>query len=120
MARAEVARLEEARLTALEERLDADLALGRHHALIGELGEHVAAHPFRERLRAQQMLALYRSGRQAEALSAYSAARQLLSAELGLERERMRGWGVVHALHWGVGPGKVEAEMVECARSLAA
>jgi streptomycin 6-kinase len=44
----------------------------------------------------------------------------LLGAELGLERERMRGWGVVHALHWGVGPGKVEPEMVECARLLAA
>jgi streptomycin 6-kinase len=44
----------------------------------------------------------------------------LLAAELGLERERMRGWGIVHALHWGVGPNKVEADMVECARLLAA
>ena len=44
----------------------------------------------------------------------------LLAAELGLERERMRGWGIVHALHWGVGPNRVEADMVECARLLAA
>ena len=62
------ARLEEARLAALEERIEADLALGRHAALVPELEELVRREPFRERPRAQLMLALYRSGRQADAL----------------------------------------------------
>ena len=84
-AQVEVARLEEMRLSVLEQRIDADLALGRHAELIGELEALVARHPLRERLRCQLMLALYRSARQAEALDAYRAARRELSEELGLE-----------------------------------
>jgi predicted ATPase/DNA-binding SARP family transcriptional activator len=83
-ARAEGGRLEELRLSTLEERVDADLARGRHTELVGELEALVAAHPHRERLRGQLMLALYRSGRQAEALAAYRDARLALD-ELGLE-----------------------------------
>ncbi len=84
-ARNEIERLEELRLTALEERLDADLALRRHRALVAELESLTAKHPLRERLRGQLMLALYRSGRQAEALRVYGDARKRLVAELGLE-----------------------------------
>jgi DNA-binding SARP family transcriptional activator len=84
-AQAEIARLEELRLAALEERFDADLANGRHADLVGELRARVAEHPLRERLRAQLMLTLYRSGRQAEALDAYRQARRTLLDELGLE-----------------------------------
>jgi DNA-binding SARP family transcriptional activator len=84
-ARNEVVRLEELRLAALEDRLDADLALGRHRLLVGELETLVDEHPLRERLRAQLMLALYRSGRQAEALDAYQDARRALVDELGIE-----------------------------------
>ncbi len=79
------ARLEELRLEALEQRIDADLALGRHTALVLELESLVAEHPYRERPRAQLMLALYRSGRQAEALDVYQEGRRLLVDELGLE-----------------------------------
>ena len=82
---AEIARLEELRWAAQEQRIDADLADGRHEELIGELEALIAEHPLRERLRGQLMLALYRSGRQAEALDAYRAARRELSEELGLE-----------------------------------
>ena len=82
--RAEAGRLEDLRLAALEERIEADLALGRHHELAGELEALIAAHPHRERLRAQLMLALYRSGRQAEALEAYRDGRAALD-ELGIE-----------------------------------
>ena len=81
---AEAARLEELRLGALEARIDADLDAGRHRALAGELDALAAAHPHRERLQAQRMLALYRSGRQADALAAYREARDALD-ELGLE-----------------------------------
>ena len=84
-AQAEIARLEELRLAALEQRIDADLATGRHAELVGELEALVAEHPLRERLRCQLMLALYRSARQAEALDAYREARRELSEELGLE-----------------------------------
>jgi len=80
-----VARLEEQRLEALEQRIDSDLALGRHAQLVPELEALVADQPYRERLRAQLMLALYRSGRQADALSAYQSARRTLGEELGLE-----------------------------------
>ena len=83
-AQAELARLEEARLAALEARIDADLDAGRHGALAGELDALAAAHPHRERLQAQRMLALYRAGRQADALAAYREARDALD-ELGLE-----------------------------------
>lgn len=82
---AESARLEEARLAALEDRIDADLAVGRHSGLIGELEWLVSHHSHRERLRSQQMLALYRSGRQADALHAYREARRALIEELGIE-----------------------------------
>jgi DNA-binding SARP family transcriptional activator len=78
-------RLEELRLAALERRVDADLALGRHAALTGELEQLVAEHPLRERFRALLMLALYRCGRQAEALEAYQAARRTLVEQLGIE-----------------------------------
>jgi DNA-binding SARP family transcriptional activator len=82
---AEVARLEELRLVALERRVEADLALGRHAELVGELDALVGAHPLRERPCAQLMLALYRSGRQVEALETYRRTRQTLVEELGLE-----------------------------------
>jgi predicted ATPase/DNA-binding SARP family transcriptional activator len=78
-------RLEELRISALEQRLEADLSLGRHHELIGELEQLVYEHPYRERLRAQLMLALYRSGRQADALHVYRRARETLVDELGIE-----------------------------------
>jgi len=84
-ARDEIGRLEEARLAALEERIDADLELGSAGALVGELEGLVEEQPLRERFRAQLMLALYRAGRQAEALEAYQEARRVLMDELGLE-----------------------------------
>ena len=84
-AQPEIARLEEMRLAVLAQRIDADLALGRHAALVGELEALVARHPLQERLRCQLMLALYRSARQAEALEAYRVARRELSEQLGLE-----------------------------------
>lgn len=77
--------LEELRLEAVEMRIDADLELGLHARLVAELELLVAEHPFRERLRAQLLLSLYRSGRQAEALDAYAAARATLVGELGAE-----------------------------------
>jgi DNA-binding SARP family transcriptional activator len=83
--RPEAARLEELRLAAVEARIDADLALGRHDALTGELEQLAGAHPLRERLHAQLMLALYRCGRQADALAAYRRARDLLAGDLGID-----------------------------------
>ena len=80
-----IARLEELRLAALERRLEADLALGRHVEVVGELEALVGLHPLRERLCGQLMLALYRSGRQAEALSCFQAARAGLVDDLGIE-----------------------------------
>src|SRR4029077_16417439 len=74
--RDEVAQLDELRLAALMDRIDCDLPLGRHEQALGELGVLVAEHPLRERIRAQQMLALYRADRQADALDAYAHARQ--------------------------------------------
>ena len=85
---AEAARLEEARVAAHEERIDALLQLGRHHSLVGELEALCQAHPLRERLVAQRMLALYRSDRQAEALATYRESRARLVDELGLEPSR--------------------------------
>jgi DNA-binding SARP family transcriptional activator len=83
--RIEASRLEELRLAALEERLQADLALGRHGEIIGDLETLVAEHPLRERVRTQLMLALYRSDRQSEALAVYREARSILVDELGIE-----------------------------------
>ncbi len=83
-ARAEVDRLDELRLAALEERIEADLGRGRRAELVPELQALVREHPLRERLRAQLMLALYRSGRQSDALDAYQQARRMLAEELGL------------------------------------
>ena len=87
-AQSEIARLDELRLACLEERAEARLGLGRHTELVGELERLVAEHPLRERLRGQLMLALYRSGRQADALAAYRDARRVLADELGLEPGR--------------------------------
>jgi DNA-binding SARP family transcriptional activator len=84
-AQAESARLEELRLACLEERIERDLAAGRQGELVAELEALVSEHPLRERLRGQLMLALYRSGRQAEALAAYQAGRRTLVEELGIE-----------------------------------
>jgi DNA-binding SARP family transcriptional activator len=81
----EAPRLEELRLTCIEGWLEAELALGRHAEMAPELESLVAEHPFRERLRAQHMLALYRLGRRAAALESYRAARGVLVDELGLE-----------------------------------
>ena len=84
-AAAEISRLEELRLRAAELAVEGDLAAGRHRELVGELEALVAAHPLSERLHAQRMLALYRSGRQAEALAAYRHARRVLVDEIGVE-----------------------------------
>jgi DNA-binding SARP family transcriptional activator len=84
-AAAEIRRLEELRLAALELAIDHDLAGGRHREVIGELEALVAEEPLRERLHAQRMLALYRSGRQSDALEAYREARALLVEEIGVE-----------------------------------
>lgn len=84
-AQTEIARLEELRAAAVESRIEAELALGQAAELVGELETLVAAEPFRERLRAQLMLALYRSGRQADALGAFRSGRRTLVDELGIE-----------------------------------
>ena len=81
----EIRRLEELRLEAIEERIDADLELGEGSSLVSELEALVSQLPLRERLRAQLMLALYRSGRQAEALDVYHAGRGALSEQLGID-----------------------------------
>jgi DNA-binding SARP family transcriptional activator len=82
---ADIARLEELRIAALEDRIDADIVLGRHADVVAELEGLAAQHPRRERVRAQLMLALYRSGRQAEALEVYRDTRRVLVDELGIE-----------------------------------
>jgi len=84
-AAAEAAALEELRLAALEARIDVDLGRGRHVELVAELQTLVARHPLRERLHGRLVVALYRCGRQAEALDAYREARRVLDEELGLE-----------------------------------
>jgi YVTN family beta-propeller protein len=84
-AASEVQRLEALRMLTVEDRIEAELALGRHTALCPELEQLVTKHPLRERLRGQLMLALYRSGRQADALETYRVGRALLVEELGLE-----------------------------------
>jgi DNA-binding SARP family transcriptional activator len=108
-ARPEAARLEELRLAAVEDRIDADLALGRHQALTGELERLAGEHPVRERLHGQLMLALYRCGRQAEALAAYRRVRGLLAGELGIDPaeplQRLHASVLAHdpALDWNGG-----------------
>ena len=84
-ARHEVGRLDSLRLAAQMDRIDCDLALGLHEQVLGELTSLVAEHPLRERLHGQLILALYRAGRQADALQAYREAREQLVAELGIE-----------------------------------
>ena len=84
-ARAEARRLEELLLSATETRIDAELTLGRHEAVTGELEALTSTHPLRERLWSQRMLALYRAGRQAEALRVFQDLRTILVAELGIE-----------------------------------
>jgi DNA-binding SARP family transcriptional activator len=84
-AAAEIRRLEELRLAALEMAIEQDLEAGRHREVIGELEALVAQEPLRERLHAQRMLALYRSGRQSEALAAYRQAREVLVEQVGVE-----------------------------------
>ncbi|HEX2316069.1 MAG TPA: BTAD domain-containing putative transcriptional regulator [Thermomonospora sp.] len=81
----EIARLEEQRLLALEEQAEARLDLGEHGLLAGELADLVARHPLRERLRAAHLLALYRAGRQGEALAGYQELRERLAEELGVD-----------------------------------
>jgi DNA-binding SARP family transcriptional activator len=87
-AQGEIGRLEELRLAALEQRIDADLASGRHAEVVGELEALAAEHPLRERVHVQVMLCLYRCGRQAEALAAYQSARRALVDQLGIEPGR--------------------------------
>src|SRR4051794_24131246 len=84
-AQEEIARLEELRAVALEERIEADLALGRHAQVVGDLEALVRRHPLRERVRGLLMVALYRCGRQAEALETYREGARRLRDELGLE-----------------------------------
>lgn len=81
----ELVGIEELRVAAMETRIEADLALGRHHELVGELESLIGRYPLREQLHGQLMLALYRSGRQAESLNAYRDARHILVDELGIE-----------------------------------
>src|SRR5512132_129245 len=81
----ELVGVDELHVAALETRIEAELALGRHHELVAELEALVRLHPLREHLHGQLMLALYRSGRQADALAAYRAARRTLVGELGIE-----------------------------------
>jgi DNA-binding SARP family transcriptional activator len=119
----DIARLEELRLSVLENRVDADLEAGNQAGLVGELEALIALYPLRERLRGQLILALYRSGRQAEALEVYRETRRVLADELGLEpspelRElerailqqdpviRTNPVGVVAAVESGVPPGR--------------
>jgi DNA-binding SARP family transcriptional activator len=87
-ARSEIARLEELRLLTIAERVEVDLALGRHALLVCELTRLVGDHPLNERFRGQLMLALYRCGRQAEALAAYREIRRVLVEELGISPSR--------------------------------
>jgi predicted ATPase/DNA-binding SARP family transcriptional activator len=107
----EVARLEERRLGVLEQRIEVDLALGRHAELVSELQALVAAHPLRERLRGQLLLAMYRSDRQAEALEVYQQTREVLAGELGIDpspqlQELQRAVLVQDpALNWVAPPG---------------
>jgi DNA-binding SARP family transcriptional activator/basic membrane lipoprotein Med (substrate-binding protein (PBP1-ABC) superfamily) len=88
-AQAEIARLEELRASALEDRFEVELGLGHAGRVAADLAKHLDAHPYRERPRAQLMLARYRTGRQADALETYREGRQLLARELGIEPSPM-------------------------------
>jgi DNA-binding SARP family transcriptional activator len=108
-ARLEVERLEELRLAAMQERIEAQLELGQHAALVPELEALVAEHPLQERLRGLLMVALYRAGRQADALASYRQTSELFREELGLEPspslQRLRspvvgGWSDVKVWRW--------------------
>jgi DNA-binding SARP family transcriptional activator len=104
-AQAEIVRLEELRLTCVEERVEADLALGLAGVLIAELQRLVSEHPVRERLRGQLMLALYRDGRQTEALEVYREFRSVLRDELGLDPSpqlRELEKAILHHHSWGL------------------
>ena len=81
-------RLEESRLVAIEDRVEADLALGRHRAVAGQLDQLIAANPLRERLHEQRMLARYRCGRQSDALAGYLELRAMLAEEMGIDPGR--------------------------------
>src|SRR5215472_17512271 len=84
-AQPEITRLNDLWIGILEDRIEADLALGRHADLVGELLKLVSAHPLRERLYQLLMIAMYRCGRQSEALAVYQSARRILVDELGIE-----------------------------------
>jgi YVTN family beta-propeller protein len=125
--RPEAARLGELRQAAVEDRIDADLALGRHHALTAELERLVSEHPLRERLHGQLMLALYRCGRQADALAAYRRVRDLLAGELGIDPEeplqRLHGSVLAHdpALDWqGSRPAPAEGQRTSASNTATA
>jgi DNA-binding SARP family transcriptional activator len=123
-AQPEIHRLEEVRLNALEDRIEADLELNRHAEVVGELEGLVAEHPLRERLRGQLMLALYRSGRQAEALQLYHTGRRALVDELGIEPSRrlQELYGQIlrqeHALQPAVDEGRADDELGDVVAAL--
>ena len=125
-AQAEIARLEELRCGLIEARVDLDLSQGRHEELVGELEALVSRYPLRERLRGQLMLALYRTGRQAEALTAFRDARQALVDELGIEPSPAlrRLHAAILRQEAGLAPSFVEAgdedHLAEVVRALAA
>jgi DNA-binding SARP family transcriptional activator len=121
-AQREIARLEDLRLTALEARTEADLALGRHTGLIGELNALTAANPLNERFWAQLMLALYRAGRQTQALAAYQKARRELAEQVGLapgpELERLEKAILAHDLTLELEPRVIRATATQPKRWL--
>jgi YVTN family beta-propeller protein len=124
--RPEAARLEELRLAAVEARIDADLALGRHDALTGELERLAGEYPLRERLHGQLMLALYRCGRQADALAAYRRVRALLADELGIDPgeplERLHAAVLAHdpGLDWTGTPAPADGQRAGTGASITA
>ena len=112
----EIGRLEELRLIALEDRIDADLELGADEEVVGELEALVTEHPFRERLRGQLMLALYRCGRQADALDVCRAGRTALVEELGLEPGpalQQLERAILRQEQWLESPASVRSPLVE-------
>ena len=117
----EIDRLDELRLVAVEGRVEAELAMGRHAQLVGDLEALVAEHPFREGFRAQLMLALYRSGRQADALGVFRTTRELLASELGIDPDdrlrRLEQAILQHAPELDWQPERVGARSAEPAAS---